>query len=186
MTHTGVSILTIIGSDNGLSPGRHQAIIWTNDGILLIGPVGTNFSENRSKIHTFSFKKMHLKTSSAKWRPFCLGLDVLRNLEGMDNKHGHTTITDNKVQNMCLDTEIYFGHQKMAYISYTNNLSMIRKVVPLQTSYISCLEILILGCSRIAGTGIHIPGNAIHFQIAPILLIYFRSTNRRGGFDRSQ
>ena len=36
---------TIIGSDNGLSPGRHQAIIWTNDGILLIGTLGTNFSE---------------------------------------------------------------------------------------------------------------------------------------------
>ena len=77
VTHTCVSKLTIIGSDNGLSPGRRQAIIWTNDGILLIGPLGTNFSEIWSKIHTFSFKKMHLKTSSAKWRPFCLGLNVL-------------------------------------------------------------------------------------------------------------
>ena len=27
---------TIIGSDNGLSPGRHQAIVWTNVGIYLI------------------------------------------------------------------------------------------------------------------------------------------------------
>ena len=43
--HIYVSKLTIIGSDNGLSPGRRQAIIWTNDGILLIGPFGTNFSE---------------------------------------------------------------------------------------------------------------------------------------------
>ena len=34
-----------IGSDNGLLPGRHQAIIWTSDGILLIGLLGTNFSE---------------------------------------------------------------------------------------------------------------------------------------------
>ena len=58
-------------------PGRRQAITWTNDGILLIGPLGTNFREILSKIHTFSFKKMHLKTSSAKWRPFCLGLNVL-------------------------------------------------------------------------------------------------------------
>ena len=33
------------GSDNGLSPGWRQAIIWTNAGILLIGPLGTNFSE---------------------------------------------------------------------------------------------------------------------------------------------
>ena len=37
--------LTIIGSDNGLSPGRRQAMIWTNAGILLIGALGTNFSE---------------------------------------------------------------------------------------------------------------------------------------------
>ena len=69
--------LTIIGSDNGLSPGRRQAIIWTNAGILLIGPLGTNFSEILMAIETFSFKKMHLKKSSAKWRPFCLGLNVL-------------------------------------------------------------------------------------------------------------
>ena len=60
----------IIGSDNGLSPYGHQAIIWTNAGILLIGPLGTSFSEILIKIHAFSFKKMHLKMSSGKWRPF--------------------------------------------------------------------------------------------------------------------
>ena len=43
VTHIWVSKLTIIGSDNGLSPGRRQAIIWINDGILLIWPLGTNF-----------------------------------------------------------------------------------------------------------------------------------------------
>ena len=31
---------TTIGSDSGLSPGRRQSIIWTNAGILLIGPPG--------------------------------------------------------------------------------------------------------------------------------------------------
>ena len=77
MTHICVGNLTIIGPDNGLSPGRRQAIIWTNAGILLIGPRGTNFSEILIGIHTFSFKKIHLKMSSAKWRPFFLGLNVL-------------------------------------------------------------------------------------------------------------
>ena len=77
MTHICVSKLTIIGSENGLSPGRRQAIIWTNDGILLIRPLGTNFSEILIEIHTFSFKKMHLKMSSGKLRPFWLGLNVL-------------------------------------------------------------------------------------------------------------
>ena len=77
VTHICVVKLTTIGSDNGLSPGRRQAFIWTNAGILLIRPLGTNFSEILIGIQTFSFKKMHLKMSSAKWRPFCLGLNVL-------------------------------------------------------------------------------------------------------------
>ena len=68
---------TIIGSDIGLSPGRRQAIIWTNAGIWLIRTLGTNFSEILNEIHAFSFRKTHLKMSSAKWRPFCLGLNVL-------------------------------------------------------------------------------------------------------------
>ena len=65
--------------DNGLSPGRRLAIIWANAGVLLIGPLGTNFSEISVEIYTFSFKKMHwiLKMSSGKWRPFCFGLIVL-------------------------------------------------------------------------------------------------------------
>ena len=77
VTHICVSKLTIIGSDNSLAPGRRQAIIWTNAGILLIGPLGANFSEILIEILTFSFKKMWFKVSSAKWRPFCLGLNVL-------------------------------------------------------------------------------------------------------------
>ena len=70
MTHICVSDLTSIGSDNGLSPGRRQAIIWTNAGILLIGPLGTNISEILTEINAFSFKKMHLKMSYGKWRSF--------------------------------------------------------------------------------------------------------------------
>ena len=77
VTHICVGYLTIIGSDNGLLPGRRQAIIWINAGILLIGPLGINFSEILIKIKKISFKKMHLKVSSAKRRPFCLGLNVL-------------------------------------------------------------------------------------------------------------
>ena len=80
VTHICVGKLTIIGSDNGLTPGRRQAIVWTNAGILLIWPLGTNFSEILIAIETFSFKKMHFKLSSGKWRPSCLGLNVLRKL----------------------------------------------------------------------------------------------------------
>ena len=77
MTHICVGKFTIIGSDNGLSPGRRQAIIWTNAGILLIEPLGTNFSEILIGIQIFSFAKMRLKMSSAKWRLLCPGLNVL-------------------------------------------------------------------------------------------------------------
>ena len=78
MMHICINKIIIIGSDNGLLPGRRQVIIWTNAGILLIGLLGTNFSEIFIKIHTFSFKKMYLKMSAAKWWPFCLCLNVLR------------------------------------------------------------------------------------------------------------
>ena len=78
MTHICVSKLTIIGSDNGLSPSRRQAIIWTNAEMLSIGPLGTKFSEILIEIHTLSFKKMHLKMSSAKWRLYRLGLNELK------------------------------------------------------------------------------------------------------------
>ena len=72
VTHICVSELTIIGSDNGMSPGRRQAIIWNNPGLLLNEPLGTNFSEISIGIETFSFKNMHLNMSSAKWIPASL------------------------------------------------------------------------------------------------------------------
>ena len=77
VTHICVGKLSIIGSDNGLSPNRRQAIILTNAGILLIGTLGTNFSEVSIAIYTFSFSKMQLKMSSGKWWPCCLGLNEL-------------------------------------------------------------------------------------------------------------
>ena len=77
VTHICVGKLSIIGSDNGLSPSRCQAIFWTNAGILLIRTLGTNFIKILIQIHTCSNTKMHLKMSSEKCRPFCLGLNVL-------------------------------------------------------------------------------------------------------------
>ena len=83
MTHICVSKLTTIGSDNGLSPGRRQAIFWTNDGILSIGPLRTNVGEILIKMYTFSFKEMRLKVWSAKRWPFCFGLNVLIPFQNM-------------------------------------------------------------------------------------------------------
>ena len=77
VTHIYVSQLIPIVLHNGLSPDRRQAIIWNIDEILLFRCVGRNFSEILIDIYTFSFKKMQLNMSSGKWRPFCLGLNVL-------------------------------------------------------------------------------------------------------------
>ena len=77
VTHICVVKLTITASDNGLLPERHQAIIWTNAGILLIEPLGTNFSEILIEIQTFSLKKIRLKMSSAKCCSFRPGLNEL-------------------------------------------------------------------------------------------------------------
>ena len=57
VTHICVGNLTIIGSDNGLSPSRCQAIIWTNVEILLIGPLRKNFSEILIVINKFHSRK---------------------------------------------------------------------------------------------------------------------------------
>ena len=56
LTHIYVNELTIIGSDNGLLPGRRQAVIWNNAGLLWIEPLGTNFSEISIRIHFQSRK----------------------------------------------------------------------------------------------------------------------------------
>ena len=50
--------ITIIVSDNCSQSGRRQAIVWTNDGILLIAPLGTNFNEILIEIYTFAINKM--------------------------------------------------------------------------------------------------------------------------------
>ena len=56
--------LSIIGSDNGSSPGRCQAIIWANDGVLSIWPLRNNFNEILIEIHTFPLKKIPFKMSA--------------------------------------------------------------------------------------------------------------------------
>ena len=109
VTHICVDKLNIIGSDNGLSPRRRQAIIWTNVGILLIRPLGTNFGEILFRNQTFSFKKMHLKMSSAKWQPFCLGLNELM----WHSRHQHLrSVRFFMVWNLLADSQLITAHFK--------------------------------------------------------------------------
>ena len=78
VTRICIGNLTIVGSDDDLSPSRHQSIIWTNAGIMLIRTLGTNYSEILSESLTFTCKKMHFKIYLGTWRPFCLGFNMMK------------------------------------------------------------------------------------------------------------
>ena len=75
-----IELKAIIGLHNDLSHNWRQAITWTNAGMLLIGPWGTNFNDIFYNIQPFSFRKICLKISSWNWQPFCLILNVLRSI----------------------------------------------------------------------------------------------------------
>ena len=55
---------------------RHQEVTPVQAGLLSTGPQGRYFSEISNEFRWFSFRKMHLNISFAKWRPFCLGLGL--------------------------------------------------------------------------------------------------------------
>ena len=52
--------------DDGLSPVQDQAIIWTNVVLLLIPPLGINFSPVGVKTRWFPFQEINSKLSSVK------------------------------------------------------------------------------------------------------------------------
>ena len=88
MTHICVSKIIIIGSDNGLSPGRRLI-----------------------EIQTFSFNKMHLKMSAVKWRPFCLGLNVLK--EFRHNQPRAMCSTNDKLPHQIINGRIHYMGESM-------------------------------------------------------------------------
>ena len=76
VTHICVVKQTIIGSDNGLSPGRRQAIIRTNAGILSIGTFGTNLRNFKWNSCIFiqgnAFENVVWKMAAILSRPQCV------------------------------------------------------------------------------------------------------------------
>ena len=84
MTHICVGKTTIIGSDNGLSPDRRQAIIWTNAGILMIGnKLQSNLNRNSNiVIQENAFENVVWKMAVILSRPQCVKVNqwILRQL----------------------------------------------------------------------------------------------------------
>ena len=135
--HKSVGNLTIIGSDNGLSPCQRQAIIWTNAGILLMRPLKANFSGILIEIHTFPFKKMQLNRSSLKWRPFCLRLNVLSHLQTQWCPSSHPT-HNFRWQQICGNLVFSELHINSSYITMKNtNVLKFRLIVQLSQTCFS-------------------------------------------------
>ena len=64
----------ITGAGNGLSPVRHQAITWTNDGLCSLNPWEQISVKFEIVIHS---GKCIWKCRLPNWRPFCPGRDEL-------------------------------------------------------------------------------------------------------------
>ena len=128
VTHICVSELTIIGSDNGLSPVRRHAIIWTNAGILLIGPLGTNFNEIFNRNSYNFIEENAFENVVWKWRPFCLDLNVLSYVSMTDQS---TEVVDIAL----LDTHLPFA---IAILLPVDGIDL--NILSHKTSYRKCLE----------------------------------------------
>ena len=75
VTHIFGGNLAIVGSDNALSPGQRQAIIWPNAGIFELAPLGTNFSEILVVIYIFSLKYENVcEMAAILCRPQCVNM----------------------------------------------------------------------------------------------------------------
>ena len=125
--------LTIIGSDNGLSPGQRQVIIWTNAGMLFIGPLRTNFSEILSHIHISSFQKIHLKMSSGKWWPFCPSLHVLihhfhKHIFTIHQSHINDPSAQPQMLKLKQNTQ-YFASEYFKCIFFDKNVCILLKIL---------------------------------------------------------
>ena len=66
----------IIGSDNGLTPVERQARYLYQCWLIVNRATGNKFQWNLNSNITIFIKKMNMKLTSAKWRPFCVGLNV--------------------------------------------------------------------------------------------------------------
>ena len=122
MTHICVGYLTVIGSDNGLSHGRRQAMIWTNAGILFIGPLGTNSREMFIEILAFSIQENVLESvvcemASILSRPQCVNrfgsVPVNKSGEFWNSWYSHNKIKHNKA--------VYLYQDKSCTLQWRHN-----------------------------------------------------------------
>ena len=112
VTHKYASLnWATFGSNNGLSPVWRQATFCTNVTILSIRRHGTFFNDIVFKVYKFSFKKMHLKMLSAKWRSFRLGPNMLnKSYKDHTNSDNVSTTKQNKTRPYAYLMVCYSNH----------------------------------------------------------------------------
>ena len=126
-TQLSVGKLIIIGSYNGLSPDRRQAIIWTNARFIVNWTLANTFQWKFIQIQQFSLKKMHVKMSSAKWSPSCLGLNV-SSVSGESVACQHKVIYRRKTNFQIIQTRSWNPQNTMdIYSVYLVNVQKITK-----------------------------------------------------------
>ena len=104
-THICVSNLAIIGSDNGLSPGWRQAIIWSNAGNIVNWTLGNqlqwNFNQNSNIfIHENGFESVVCEMAAILSRPQCVDTLKPEKWQPYCEWHAfHNVIRINKITN---------------------------------------------------------------------------------------
>ena len=115
VTYMCVGKLAIIGLGNGLSPVRSQSIIRTSVGILLVRLLRTTFTKILIRMKKI-FKKMHLKMSLRKWRPFCIGFILLMSVKWPQN------LRVNKLHEIFINPCIKKHNRKVYVITWINQI----------------------------------------------------------------
>ena len=116
VTHICVGKQTIIVSDNSLSPGRRQAIIWANDGILFIGPLEQTSVKFQSKfqhfIHKNSIESAVCEMASILSRPKCVKQSLTIGSDALQWRHNGCDGVSNHQPHDCLLNRLFGRRSK--------------------------------------------------------------------------
>ena len=131
MTHICVGNLTTIGSDNGLSAPSH----YLNQCWNIVNCTPRN--KLQWNVNWISYKKIHLKMSSGKWRPFCLGLNVLTKQLIIDIHAPHHCMTHERNKCSPISMHRITTWPEARYFSYRKSESPSEIQLKLKFGYIS-------------------------------------------------
>ena len=139
---------------------------------MSIAPLGTNFNEISMGIQTFSFKKMHFKLSSAKWRPFCLGLNVIIAPEIAAERHAQLSLLSQLKEILLTSavveeddgvfpaTEGYHLHHHSAHIRH-----LVAEKFRHRAADLGCLRVALCPQHTEVSSGVEVPDGGFYYQL---------------------